>query len=80
MSKKTTLKEFLAGQPLRYKGFKGRTHFAIYDKDVGISITRKDKPVGIADVRQRKMATAFYHNVTRRNPSADAEEGVDSDD
>lgn len=77
---KITLRQFLGGEPLKYKGFNGRTHWATYDSAVGIQILREKKPKisAVADgTRDRRRAAAFYHNVTRRNPNGDDEEASD---
>lgn len=61
----TTLKEFLAGEPLQYNGFKKKC-VATYRAGIGVLVEdRRGRDLGTADVTERDEIARLYWNLTR---------------
>ena len=61
----TTLREFLDGLPLDYKGFDKKKATCTYRVGVGVFIERGEKKLGIACVMEDTEAKRLYWNLTR---------------
>ena len=66
MSDTITLKEFLHGETLHYKGFDKKATEATYRVGVGVFIERKGKDLGTADVADDLAASRLYYNLIGR--------------
>lgn len=60
-----TVKEFLAGETLHYRGFDHRDTEATYRVGDGVYLERKGRNLGKAEVTNDRIARALYHNLTR---------------
>lgn len=61
----TTLKEFLAGEPLHYRGYR-RQCVAVYRAGIGIIVEdRSGRDLGVASVTEHVDAARLYWNLTR---------------
>ncbi len=60
-----TLREFLEGKSLRYRGCDFRITEAIYRVGDGVYLERKGVDMGKAQVQTDDAARRLYHNLTR---------------
>lgn len=66
-----TLREFLYGETLRYRGFNRKPTEAIYIAGDGVYVEQNGEEVGKADVIDDASATRAYYNLTRGQSSDD---------